>query len=69
MLLNALTLPDTVPTVSESDLRDVSDAKAEALNAWDVRLESIFGENKITGSDCVRSEPRWKKAFCVLSQG
>lgn len=44
MLLNALTLPDTAPTVSESDLRDVSDAKAEALNAWDVRLESIFGE-------------------------
>lgn len=44
MLLNALTPPDTVPTVSASDLRDVSDAKEEALNAWDARLESIFGE-------------------------
>ena len=44
MLLNALTPPDTVPTVTEADLRDVSDAKAEALVAWDVRLESIFSE-------------------------
>jgi len=44
MLLNALTPPDTVPTVTEADLRDVSDAKAEALDAWDVRLESIFSE-------------------------
>lgn len=44
MLLNALTPPDTVPTVTEADLRDVSDAKAEALNAWDVRLESILSE-------------------------
>ena len=44
MLLNALTPPDTVPTVSASDLRDVSDAKTEALNAWDARLESIFSE-------------------------
>ncbi len=44
MLLNALTPPDTVPTVSASDLRDVSDAKIEALNAWDARLESIFSE-------------------------
>ncbi|WP_415401735.1 phage minor head protein [Tateyamaria sp. SN3-11] len=44
MLLNALTPPDTVPTVTEAGLRDVSDAKAEALDAWDVRLESIFSE-------------------------
>jgi len=44
MLLNALTPPDTVPTVTEADLRDVSDAKAEALDAWDVRLASIFSE-------------------------
>lgn len=44
MLLNALTPPDTVPTVSAFDLRDVSDARAEALNAWDARLESIFSE-------------------------
>lgn len=44
MLLNALTPPDTVPTVTEADLRDVSDAKAEALDAWDVRLESIFSQ-------------------------
>lgn len=33
MLLNALTPPDTVPTVSASDLRDVSDAKTEAFSA------------------------------------
>lgn len=44
MLLNALTPPDTVPTVTQADLRDVSDAKAEALDAWDTRLESIFSE-------------------------
>lgn len=44
MLLNALTPPDTVPTVSVSDLRDVSDAKEEALNAWDARLGSIFSQ-------------------------
>ena len=44
MLLNALTPPDTVPTVTEADLRDVSDAKAEALDAWDTRLESIFNQ-------------------------
>lgn len=42
MLLNALTPPDTVPTVSEADLRDVSDAKAEALDAWDAQLGIIF---------------------------
>lgn len=44
MLKNALTPPDTVPTVTEADLRDVSDARAEALDVWDVRLESIFSE-------------------------
>ncbi|WP_370399777.1 phage minor head protein [Sulfitobacter sp. JB4-11] len=44
MLLNALTPPDTVPTVSASDLRDVSDAKTEVLSAWDARLESIFSD-------------------------
>ena len=44
MLLNALTPPDTVPTVTEADLRDVSDAKANALDVWDVRLESIFNQ-------------------------
>lgn len=44
MLLTALTPPDTVPTVSEADLRDVLDAKAEVLDAWDACLESIFGE-------------------------
>ena len=44
MLLNALTPPDTVPVVTETDLRDVSDAKDEALDAWDSRLESIFSE-------------------------
>ncbi|WP_322893908.1 MULTISPECIES: phage minor head protein [unclassified Yoonia] len=44
MLLNALTPPDTVPNVSASDLRDVTDAKKEALNAWDARLESVYSE-------------------------
>lgn len=44
MLLNALTRPASVPTFSASDLRDVSDAKTEALNAWDARLESIYSE-------------------------
>ena len=44
MLLNALTPPDTVPNLTEADLRDVSDAKEEALNAWDTRLENIFNE-------------------------
>lgn len=43
-LLNAPTPPYTVPTVTEADLRDVSDAKAEALDAWDTRLESIFNQ-------------------------
>jgi len=44
MLLNALTPPDTVPWVTEADLRDVSDAKEEALRKWDERLAAIFEE-------------------------
>lgn len=44
MLLNALTPPDTVPWVTEADLRDVSDAKEEALRQWDARLTTIFEE-------------------------
>ena len=44
MLLNALTPPDTVPWVTEADLRDVSDAKEEALRQWDTRLAVIFEE-------------------------
>lgn len=44
MLLNGLTPPDTVPRVSEDDLRDVSDAKEEALRQWDARLAAIFEE-------------------------
>lgn len=44
MLLNALTPPDTVPWVTEADLRDVSDAKEEALRQWDARLTAIFEE-------------------------
>jgi len=43
-MLNALTPPDTVPRVSEDDLRDVSDAKEEALRQWDARLTAIFEE-------------------------
>lgn len=42
MLLNALTPPDTVPSVTAADLRDVSDAKEEALRQWDARLSIIF---------------------------
>lgn len=44
MLLNALTAPDTVPWVTEADLRDVSDAKEEALRQWDARLAAILKE-------------------------
>lgn len=44
MLLNALTPPDTVPWVTEADLRDVLDAKEEALRQWDARLTAIFEE-------------------------
>lgn len=44
MLLNALTPPDTVPMVTEADLRDMSDAVSYTLDAWDVRLEAIFAE-------------------------
>lgn len=44
MLLNVLTPPDTVPMVSEADLRDMSDAVSYTLDAWDVRLEAIFVE-------------------------
>lgn len=44
MLLNALTPPDTVPMVTEADLRDVSDAKEEALRRWDERLAAIHEE-------------------------
>jgi hypothetical protein len=43
MLLNALTPPDTVPWVTEADLRDVSDAKEEALRQWDARLTASPG--------------------------
>ncbi len=42
MLLNALTPPDTVPIVTEADLREVTDAKEESLSNWDARLEGIF---------------------------
>ncbi|MHC0054840.1 RNase A-like domain-containing protein [Actibacterium sp. D379-3] len=44
MLQSALTPPDTVPWVTEADLRDVSDAKEEALRQWDTRLTAIFEE-------------------------
>lgn len=44
VLLNALTPPDTVPWVTEAGLRDVSDAKEEALRQWDARLAAIFEE-------------------------
>jgi hypothetical protein len=41
MLLNALTPPDTDPWVAQADLRDVSDAKDEALRQWEARLTAI----------------------------
>lgn len=44
MLLNALTPPDTVPWVAEADLRDVSDAKDEALRQWEARLTALHDE-------------------------
>ncbi|MBR2574532.1 MAG: hypothetical protein IKE14_09405 [Loktanella sp.] len=44
ILLNALTLLDTVPRVTEADLRDVLDAKEEALRQWDARLTAILEE-------------------------
>lgn len=44
MQLNALTPLDTVPWLTEADLRDVSDAKEEALRQWDARLTAIFEE-------------------------
>jgi len=44
ILLNALTPPDTVPMVTEADLRNMSDAVSYTLDAWDVRLEAIFAE-------------------------
>jgi hypothetical protein len=44
ILLNALTPPDSVPWVRETDLRDVSDAKEEALRQWDERLTAIYAQ-------------------------
>ena len=44
MLLSALTPPDSVPWVTETDLRDVSDAKEEALRQWDARLAAIYAQ-------------------------
>ena len=44
MLLTALTPPDSVPWVTEADLRDVTDAKEETLRQWDARLTAIFEE-------------------------
>ena len=44
MILNVLTPPDTVPWVTEADLRDVSDVKEEALRQWDERLAAIYDE-------------------------
>lgn len=44
MLLSALTPPDTVPIVTESTLRDLADAREEALRQWDVRLAAIHDE-------------------------
>ena len=40
-IVNALTPPDTAPTLTLGDLRDVSDAKAETLRQWEARLDGI----------------------------
>lgn len=53
LLLNALAYPDTVPWVTEADLRDVSDAKDEALRQWDTRLTALFEEYKTHGHGSV----------------
>lgn len=68
MLLNALTPPDTVPTVTDADLRDVSNAKAEALDAWDVRLASIFSQYQNHQQRLQPFERLWKNVFCARSQ-
>jgi SPP1 gp7 family putative phage head morphogenesis protein len=70
MLMNALTPPDTVPWVTEADLRDVSDAKDEALRQWDERLAAIFDEYQ-THPQRLRSlrtsmEDRLLRAFAGL---
>lgn len=70
MLLNALTPSDTVPWVTEADLRDVSDAKEEALRQWDARLATIFEEYQ-THPQRLRSlraamEERLLRAFAGL---
>ena len=41
LLLTALTPPDTVPWVTEADLREVSDAKDVALRQWEALLTAI----------------------------
>ncbi len=44
MLLNTLTPPDSAPSVTEVDLRDVSDAKEAALSQWDEGLAAILDQ-------------------------
>ena len=44
MLLVALTPADSVPVVTQADLRDVTDAKEEALRQWSERLAAIYDE-------------------------
>lgn len=61
MLLNALTPPDTVPWVAEADLRDVSDAKEEALRQWDTRLTAIRDKRTTAG---VSPRLAFLNAFC-----
>lgn len=60
MLLNALTPPDSVPSVTAADLRDVSDAKEEVLRQWDARLSTIFDEHQTHPSAFVLCEMLWK---------
>lgn len=70
MLLVALTPADSVPVVTQADLRDVTDAKVEALRQWDRRLESIFSDYQ-THPERIRSlrvnmEERLLLAFAGL---
>jgi len=39
--------------VTDADLRDVSDAKEEALRQWDARLSAIFEEYETQGPACI----------------
>jgi hypothetical protein len=70
MILVALTPADSVPVVTQAELRNVTDAKEETLRQWDRRLESIFNDYQ-THPERIRSlrvtmEERLLLAFAGL---